>query len=379
MSQKTSSTPESETGDLFEIPAEIREQTTPRGKRIYRRLDTWVLAPIRVAMADWRMPIGSLIVVFFALLGTVGVQFIPKPSLNEAPPYTGAFSGGLSAITNEGGWIDFVQISLFGTGIQIPWFELYYPLGTGRLGQSIGKQIVHGTPAMLKMALAGAIFATGVALVIGTVAGYKGGKIDTVLMTISDIVMTIPALPLIVLLAAIYQPTDPFVIGVLLAIDNWPGLARALRSQVLTIRTESYVEAGRAMGISSSSILKRDIVPQLMPYTLINAATAARGVIFESVALYFLGLLPFGEAFNWGVMMNRAYQAGALSNIDRAGHWLFAPMITLTLFSFGLIILSQGLDRVFNPQLRARHSKTVGGDTDENADITDHTPDSNIE
>lgn len=375
MSQKTSQSPESETGDLFEIPAEVREQTTPRGKRIYRRLDTWVLAPIRVAMADWRMPIGSLIVVFFALLGTVGVQFISEPSLNEAPPYTGAFSGGLSAITNEGGWIDFVQISLFGTGIQIPWFELYYPLGTGRLGQGIGKQIVHGTPAMLKMAIAGAVFATGVALVIGTVAGYKGGKVDTVLMTISDIVMTIPALPLIVLLAAIYQPTDPFVIGVLLAIDNWPGLARALRSQVLTIRTESYVEAGRAMGVPSSSILKRDIVPQLMPYTLINTANAARGVIFESVALYFLGLLPFGKTFNWGVMMNRAYQAGALSNIDRAGHWLFAPMIMLTLFSFGLIILSQGLDRVFNPQLRARHSKTVGGDEEENADITDHTPD----
>jgi peptide/nickel transport system permease protein len=74
--------------------------------------------------------------------------------------------------------------------------------------------------------------------------------------------------------------------------------------------------------------------------------------------------------------MNRAYQAGALSNIDRAGHWLFVPMITLTLFSFGLIILSQGLDRVFNPQLRARHSKTVGGDDEEETDImTDHTPD----
>lgn len=364
MSQKRSTTAESKTDDLFEVPAEIRERTTPRGKRIYRKLDAWVLAPVRVAMADWRMPVGSLTVIFFVFLGLVGVRFVPEPSLNEAPPYIGAFSGGLSAITSDGGWIDIGQTSLFGIG-QVPWFELYYPLGTDRLGQGIAKQIVHGTPAMLKMALAGAVFATGVALIIGTVAGYKGGKIDTVLMTITDIVMTIPALPLIVLLAAIYQPTDPFVIGVFLAIDNWPGLARALRSQVLTIRTESYVEAARAMGIASSSILERDVVPQLMPYTLINTANAARGVIFESVALYFLGLLPFGESFNWGVMMNRAYQAGALSNIDRAGHWLFVPMVMLTLFSFGLIILSQGLDRVFNPQLRARHSKTVGGDEEE--------------
>jgi peptide/nickel transport system permease protein len=369
MSQKTSTSPESETGDLFEIPAEVRERTTPRKERIYRKIDTWLLAPFRIAIDDVRMPIGSMIVVFFVLLGTVGVQFVPEPSLNEAPPFTGAFSGGMSAITNEGGWIDFVQTPLFGTGIQVPWFELYYPLGTNRLGQSVAKQIVHGTPAMLKMALAGAIFATGVALIIGTVAGYKGGMVDTVLMTITDIVLTIPGLPLIVLLAAIYQPQDPFLIGVLLAIDNWPALARALRSQVLTIRTESYVEAARAMGISSSSVLERDVVPQLMPYTLINSANAARGVIFESVALYFLGLLPFGSTFNWGVMMNQAYRAGALANIDRAGHWLFAPMFALTLFSFGLIILSQGLDRVFNPQLRARHAKTVGGDEDEDVDI----------
>lgn len=369
MSQETSTSPESETGDLFEIPAEIRERTTPRSDRIYRKLDTWLFAPTRVAMADWRMPVGAAIIVFFILLGTIGVQAVPKPSLNEAPRYIGAFTGGWGAIASEGGWIDFIEVSLF--GIQLPWFDLYYPLGTDRFGQGIAKQIVHGTPAMLKMATAGAVFATGVALVIGTFAGYKGGTIDTVLMTISDIVMTIPALPLVVLLAAIYQPTDPFVIGVILAIDNWPGLARALRSQVLTIRTESYVEAARAMGISSPSILERDVVPQLMPYTLINTANAARSVIFESVALYFLGLLTFGDVFNWGVMMNQAYQAGALSNIDRAGHWLFAPMLTLTLFSFGLIIFSQGLDRVFNPQLRARHAKTVGGEDDEQASIMD--------
>lgn len=365
MGQKTPTTPESETENLFEIPTEIRERTTPRGERIYRKLDTWVLAPGRVAIADWRMPVGTAIIIAFILLGTIGVSIVPEPSLNEAPPYTGAFSGGLSAITSEGGWIDFVEISLFGTGIQVPWFELYYPLGTDRLGRGIAKQIVYGTPAMLKMALAGTVFATGVALIIGTVAGYKGGTLDTVLMTITDIVMTIPGLPLVVLLAAIYQPTDPFVIGVILAIDNWPGLARALRSQVLTIRTESYVEAARAMGISSPSILERDVIPQLMPYTLINTANAARSVIFESVALYFLGLLPFGETFNWGVMMSQAYKAGAMANIDRAGHWLFTPMFALTLFSFGLIIFSQGLDRVFNPQLRARHAKTVGGEEEE--------------
>jgi peptide/nickel transport system permease protein len=370
MSQNTPSETDSSTQELFDVPSELREKTISRQKRLYRNLDRLLFAPVRVSMADWRMPVGLAIVVFFVLLGTVGVQIVPEPSLNEAPPFTGAFSGGLDAITQEGGWIDFVQISLFGTGVMVPWIELYIPLGTGRLGQSIAKQLVHATPAMLKMALAGAVFSTGVAVIVGTLAGYKGGLLDTVLMTVTDVMLTIPGLPLVILLAAIYQPSDPFVVGVILAIDNWPGLARSLRSQVLTIRGESYVEAARAMGIGSDTILSRDVIPQLMPYILINGAIAARDVIFESVALYFLNLLP-ASTFNWGVMMNNAYQAGALANVDRAGHWLFAPMFILTLFSFGLIILSQGMDRVFNPQLRAKYAKTVSDDEGEDTNIMD--------
>jgi peptide/nickel transport system permease protein len=331
MSNDTSPTVDRDRKSIFQttIPDDVQPSTTT--ERIYRGLDLYLLAPLRVGFSDWRLPVGGAIVLFFILMGTVGVRIVPEPSLSDGLPYTKAL---------------------------VDWSV---PLGTTRLGHGVGKQIVHATPAMLKMALAGAIVSTGLAVVIGTVAGYKGGKTDSVLMTFTDIVMTIPALPLVIILAAVYQPRDPFVVGMILAIDNWPGLARSLRSQVLTIREESYVEAARAMGIPTHTVLGRDIVPQLMPYILINSANSARRVIFESVALYFLGFLPF-STFNWGVMMNLSYQAGALVNWDQFGHWLLAPMLTLTAFSFGLIILSQGLDRVFNPQLRARHAKTIGGD-----------------
>lgn len=337
MSNDTSPNVDRNRESIFQasIPDNVKPSTTT--ERVYRGLDRYILAPVRVGLSDWRLPLGGAIVIFYILMGTVGVRIVPEPSLSDGAPYTKAL---------------------------VDWSV---PLGTTRLGHSVGKQIVHATPAMLKMALAGAIVATGLAVVIGTLAGYKGGKTDTVLMTLTDIMMTIPALPLVIILAAVYQPKDPFVVGMILAIDNWPGLARSLRSQVLTIREESYIEAARAMGISTPTVLGRDIIPQLMPYILINSANSARRVIFESVALYFLGFLPF-STFNWGVMMNLAYQAGALVNWDQFGHWLLAPMLTLTLFSFGLIILSQGLDRVFNPQLRARHAKTIGGDDE--TDIT---------
>jgi peptide/nickel transport system permease protein len=163
----------------------------------------------------------------------------------------------------------------------------------------------------------------------------------------------------------VYPPKSPFVVGFILAIDNWPGLARSLRSQVLTIREESYIEAARAMDIPTRRIVGRDVISPLMPYIVINGANAARGVIFESVGLYFLGVLPFTTQ-NWGVMMNLAYKRGsAMANPSYAGHWLYVPMVAIILFSLGFILFAQGMDRVFNPRLRARHAKTADVEEEE--------------
>lgn len=321
---------------FFERTSNLQVAETTRQERLNRTLDLYLYAPLRVAWSDWRARVGIAIITFFILLGTVGVNIVAQPMMNEGPQY-------------------------------ITWFQTWeFPLGTDRFGQSISKMLVHSTPAILKMAAAGVLFAVGLAIIIGVVSGYKGGLVDYVLMTITDIVMIIPGLPLVVVLVAIWQPRDPFVVGVVLAIDSWPSLARMLRSQVLTIREEEYVEAARGMGVSTWSIVQKDVTPQLMPYIMINAANAAQGVIFAAVGLYFLGFLPDGGQSNWGVMMNDAYQhGGALANPWRSGHWLFAPMILLIVFTMGLILFSQGMDRVFNTKIRARHAKTVADDEEE--------------
>lgn len=313
--------------EIFSSSGESDAIVSP-GQRIERLLDLYIYTPLRVAWSDWRARIGGLMILFYIAMGTIGVVLVPEPALNEGTRYLGAFEN----------WS--------------------IPLGTDNVGRSIGKQIVHATPAMLKMALAGVIFSAGVATLVGLVAGYKGGVVDKVLMTLTDIVLTLPGLPLIVVIAAIYPPKDPFLVGALLAIDSWPGLARALRSQVLTLREESYVEASRAAGLSTPTIINRDIMPQLMPYISINAASAAAGVIGASVGLYFLGILPF-TTNNWGVMMNSAHTQGALANPEHMGHWLFFPALALSGMTFALVLFSQGMDRVFNPRLRARHSNTI--------------------
>lgn len=319
-----------ELGDLYDDS--INPEPEPRRVRFRRFLDLNVLAPARVAANDWRALLGSAIIAMFVLMGTVGVMFVDKPTSGDAP-------------------------------ILAPPFEsLAYPLGSDVFGSPILAQLIHATPQMFKMIIAGAVVSVGFAAIIGVVTGFKHGEnIDTILMTFTDIVITIPGLPLIIVITAIFQPENPYVVGVFLGIDNWPGLARTVRSQVLSIREESYVEASQIMGLPLSSILRRDILSQLMPYVMINGALTSRRIIFESVGLYFLGILPF-TTFNWGVMMNLAYKNNALTRPELLP-WMLFPMACIFLLSFGLVLFSQGLDSLFNVRLRARHANTTDQET----------------
>lgn len=313
-------------------PLEISSETTvTRSERYSEFVDAHVIAPLRIAYDDFRTRLGLSIIVLYVLMGTVGVVLIPAPKSYAHPTLVSPFE------------------------------NLAYPLGTDNSGQGILAQIVHATPPMLEMIISGAVFATAVAVLIGTVSGYKGGRTDRILMLFTDVMMTIPGLPLVIVIAVILQPRSPWVVGLVLTINAWAGLARNIRSQVLTLREESYIEASRVIGMSTPRIIHEDVLPNLMSYISINFVRSARNVIFASVGLYFLGVLPFSN-LNWGVMMNLAYTSGgALYSLDTA-YWLIEPMLAIILLTFGLVLFSQGLDRVFNPRIRARHSQTVGGD-----------------
>jgi peptide/nickel transport system permease protein len=326
---------------VFTQMADVPEPTI-REKVTYA-FDRHIRAPGAVLVNDWRALIGSTILSLFVLTGIVAwvsasswwvfgsVVIVEKPTVMEGPI--------------------FLQ----------PFQSLAYPLGTGVMGKSLFEQVIHATPAMIEMIVAGALLSVTVGTLIGTVAGYRGGTIDTVLMTITDVVLTIPGIALVIVLAAIYQPRDPFVVGLILGIDNWPRLARTIRSQVLSVREEAFTEASRIMGLSQLTILRKDVISNLMPYISINFANSSRSIIFESVALYYLGILPF-TTLNWGVMLNQAYNNSDLTNLGQL-YWLLIPLGAILLVSLGFILFAQGLDRVFNVRLRARH-ETVTTDTD---------------
>jgi peptide/nickel transport system permease protein len=314
--------------DIFTRTADVPAPS--RRDRIFRFIDTYVYAPLSIIANDVRGLVGLAILVFFVLMGIFGVMVVPKPTVMEGPIFA------------------------------VPMEFMEYPLGTDNMGRPLHKMLVHATPAMLKMVLAGALFSITVGTFVGTAAGYKGGTLDQILMSVTDIVLTIPGLVLVIVLSSFYPPTDPYLVGLILAIDSWPGLARTTRSQVLSIREEAFTEASRVMGLSQLYILWKDVITNLMPYVSINFANSARRIIFSSVALYFLGILPF-TTLNWGVIMNEAYKAGDISNPE-VYHWLYVPMMAIILFTLGFVLFAQSLDRVFNVRLRARHAKTIESD-----------------
>ena len=326
-------TTESTTETVFGTVPE--QQDISRREQWRRTYEKWLQTPFLVIWSDWRARAGMIIMAGYILMGTVGVWLTERPYPSDYPRY------------------------------QKPFQDLDYILGTDGLGQGLLQQTIHATPAMFKMILAGAVFATVLATIVGLVAGYKGGRVDRFLMTVSDIVITIPGLILVIVLAAWFQPRDPFLVGILLASHRWAGFSRSLRAQTLTLREESYVEASRAIDLSTLSVISKDLLPNLAPLIAIYFMNASRGIIFSSAGLYFLGVLPF-TTLNWGVTMNLAYSSGGSLYTWDTAHWLLVPMGAIIFLSLGLILLAQGMDRLFNPRIRAKHDTSM--ETDEETD-----------
>jgi len=276
----------------------------------------------------------------YILMGTVGVAIVPRPSQTSQ--------------------------------VLLPWFEdMTYPLGTDNAGRPLLQMIVHATPAMLQLMLGGALLSSLLGIAVGTAAGYKMGMTDRILMTITDTAMNLPGLPLLIIIVAVLQPSNPFLIGVILSINSWPGTARSLRAQVLQLRSEEYVEAARAMGVSTSRNIQKNVLPTLLPIITLGFLGSMRGIIYAAVGLYYLRILPTNY-LNWGVMLNQAYTSVNFASY-RNIHYLMVPLIVISMIGVGAIMVAQAFDRVFNPRLRARYASTVvgGSEGDGEEDVTD--------
>lgn len=230
--------------------------------------------------------------------------------------------------------------------------SLTHPLGTDSLGQGVFSQIIVGARPIMIVGVLSAIITIVVGVAVGLLSGYSGGFTDSVLMRITDVFLTVPGLPLIIVLAAVIHTTNPFILACVLSITAWAGLARAIRSQAMSLRSSEFVEAAKLQGVSLGNMIGRQLLPNVGPYVAIHFLLAITGAIYAEVGLFLLGIAPISGT-NWGIMINLAMSQGALYTSDSA-FYLFSPMAAIVILQVAFVFFSRALDSVFNPRLRVQ-------------------------
>jgi peptide/nickel transport system permease protein len=227
---------------------------------------------------------------------------------------------------------------------------LLHPLGTDFQGRDTLVMLIHGGRDVIVIALLTGLLTTLLAVLVGTLSALLGGIADSLLIGIADIWLTVPRFIVLVVAASVIRLENVWTLAVLLAVMGWPGLARQIRAQMLSLRNREYIEAARMLDLGLVQIIFRELLPQMSAFIAIAMIAAMTQAIYAQTGLVFLGLVPFGN--NWGVMFSLAYAKNALY-LPRASWSLLAPMGAIMLFQLALVWLARALEQHFNPQLRA--------------------------
>lgn len=228
---------------------------------------------------------------------------------------------------------------------------LEHPLGTDHQGRDIWSQIVNGGKDVIYVAFLAALISTVIAVVFGTLSGFIGGWLDSAIMSVTDIILTIPQFPLLAVLAAFISLNSLTLLGVLMGLLNWPTLLRALRAQALSLKQRDFIEAAKALDLGVMHIVLREMVPNMMPYIVVSFALGMTFAVYQQAGLVFLGLVPI-TAGNWSVMIQLAWVRGAIFYKDSVWY-IMAPIVAIAILQLAIISMTRSLELVFNPRLRA--------------------------
>lgn len=225
-----------------------------------------------------------------------------------------------------------------------------YLLGTDRLGRDVLSRILYGARISLTIGLLGIAISFVLGIVIGGLAGYWGGVFDLIVQRVIEVLQSLPSLPLWMALAAIMPVTwSPIVIyfgiTIILGIIDWTGLARAVRSKLLALREEDYVQAAQLMGASTPRIIARHLVPGFMSHLIASATISIPGMILGETALSFLGLGLRPPITSWGILLTEAKSVSVIAFYP----WLLFPIIPVVLVILAFNFLGDGLRDAADP------------------------------
>jgi peptide/nickel transport system permease protein len=226
----------------------------------------------------------------------------------------------------------------------------FFMLGTDRLGRDMFSRIVYAARISLTIGIIGIVLSFALALVLGGLAGYYGGWVDTVVQRITEIIKSFPHLPLWLALSAALPVTwSPllvyFGITLILALLDWPGLGRAVRSKLLSLREEDYAAAAQMMGAKPGRIIARHLLPGFMSHLIASATLSIPSMILAETALSFLGLGLRPPITSWGVLLNEATDI----NVVAVNWWLMFPVLPVILVILAYQFMGDGMRDAADP------------------------------
>jgi peptide/nickel transport system permease protein len=228
--------------------------------------------------------------------------------------------------------------------------SLSHLLGTDSEGRDIAIQMINGGRSVILVGLLAAAVSTFIAIVFGSLAAYLGGWVDSLIVSVTDIVLTVPQIVLLAVLASLYKLDNPWLLALIIGAFAWPYLLHSVRAQVYSLKEREYVEAAQLLDLGTPWIIGREILPNMASFILMNFVITMTNAIYALVGLYFLGLAPIVDD-NWGAMLNIAWTRGAIFFSDSL-FYVLAPVIAISILQLSLVTMTRSFEEILNPRLR---------------------------
>jgi len=274
---------------------------------------------VRTLFSNGKAASGTIILLFFLLVAVFGPMIVPyNPVGNPIYKFAAPGNGHL--------------------------------LGCDSQGRDVLAMLIDGTKNIFVISILTGAFTVVLGVMIGMVSALLGGAVDKVLQMLTNMFMTIPNFPILMLLASLITIRDNLTFAVILSAWSWPGLARAIRAQIISLKERDFIQICHVMKMKKSHIILNELIPNVTSYILVNMIQIMRSAIVGSVGIMFLGVAEM-EPSNWGAMLHDIMNSGALLIESAVVYWL-SPIFAIALFQMGLVNLANGLDETLNPRLR---------------------------
>jgi peptide/nickel transport system permease protein len=281
---------------------------------------------VNAFLKNTRVRIGLGIFVFFLLVAYVGPAILHAAGRSATKPYYSDIGVGPSSAH----W-----------------------LGTTGGGQDVLAQTVVGARGSITVGILVAILSTAIALVMGVVGAFLGGRLDAFMNGVVNVVLSLAGFPLLVVIVSYVPNSGALGIALVIALVSWAGSSRVIRAQTLTLRNRDFIAAMRMAGETRSRLIFAEVLPHLLPLVTQMFIGGMLGGIMAQSSLAFLGLGD-PSTVSWGSMINNVQASGAIS--QGLWWWYIPPGLCIVLIGLGMQLMNFGLDEISNPRLRG-----VGG------------------